>query len=220
MRRSGRPKATIAVDDRYLRISVRRSPESNATMLNNAFHAAIGRRVSTQTIRNRLYDAQLHSQRPWRGSHLTPRHHAARYRWAQNHAEWTRQNWHQVLFTGECRICPQPYYRWRRVWRQSGQAERLIHTVQRVQQSGGSLMFWGGTIWGRRTPLVVIEGAEMAIRYRNDILRPIVKPYRKNFGEEFVLMDDSSRPHCAHLVNEFLHDNNIARLEWPACFQT
>ena len=30
-------------------------------------------------------------------------------------------------------------------------------------------------------------------------------------------MDDSSRPHLAHLVNEFLHDNNIARLEWPAC---
>ena len=30
-------------------------------------------------------------------------------------------------------------------------------------------------------------------------------------------MDDNSRPHRAHLVNEFLHDNNIARLEWAAC---
>ena len=29
-------------------------------------------------------------------------------------------------------------------------------------------------------------------------------------------MDENSRPHRAHLVNEFLHDN-IARLEWPAC---
>ena len=29
-------------------------------------------------------------------------------------------------------------------------------------------------------------------------------------------MDDNSRPHRAHLVNEFLHDN-ITRLEWPAC---
>ena len=27
-------------------------------------------------------------------------------------------------------------------------------------------------------------------------------------------MDDSSRPQRAHLVNEFLHDNNIARLEY------
>ena len=30
-------------------------------------------------------------------------------------------------------------------------------------------------------------------------------------------MDDNSRNHRAHLVNKFLHDNNIARLEWPAC---
>ena len=32
----------------------------------------------------------------------------------------------------------------RRVWRQSGQAECLRHTVQQVQQGGGSLLFWGG----------------------------------------------------------------------------
>ena len=30
-------------------------------------------------------------------------------------------------------------------------------------------------------------------------------------------MDYNSRHHRAHLVNEFLHENNITRLEWPAC---
>ena len=141
MRRSGRPKATTAVDDRYLRISARRNPESNAIMLNNAFCAATGRRDSTQTVINRLHDAQLHSRRPCRNPRLTPRHLAAWYRWAQEHAEWTRQIWHQVLFTDECRICFQPDNCQRRVWRQSGHAERLRHTVQQVQQGGGSLMF-------------------------------------------------------------------------------
>ena len=156
MRCSGRPKAITAVDDRYLRISAWWNPESNATILNNAFRAAIGRRVSTQAVRNRLHDAQFHSQRPWRGPHLTPRHHAARYSWAQKHAEWTRQNWHQVLFTEDCRICLELNNRRRRVWRQSGRAKRLRHTVEQMQQGGGSLIFWGGIIWGRRTPLVVM----------------------------------------------------------------
>ena len=132
-------------------------------------------------------------------------------------AERTHQNWHQVLFTDECRMCLQPDNRRRRIWRQSGQAERLRHTVQLVQQSGGSLMFWSGIMWGWRTPLVVMGGVETAIRYRNDILRPRVQPYRQNFERKLVLMDDNSRPHREHLVNEFLHDNNIARLEWPAC---
>ena len=131
----------------------------------------------------------------------------------QQDAEWVRQNWHQVLFTDECRICLQSDNLQRRVWRLSGQAERLRYTVQ---HGGGSLMYWGGIMWGRRTPLVAMEGAQTAIRYRNDILRPIVQPYHQNFGEELVLMDDSSRPHHAHLVNKFLHDS-IARLEWPAC---
>ena len=92
MRRSGRPKATTAIDDRCVWILARRNPETNATMLNNAFRAATGRRVSTQTLRNRLHDVQLHSRRPWRGPHLTPRHHAAWYKWAQKHAEWTSKN--------------------------------------------------------------------------------------------------------------------------------
>ena len=46
----------------------------------------------------------------------------------------------------------------------------------------------------------------------NDILRPIVLPYRLNIGEAFVFMDDNSHPHCAHV-----QDNDITRLEWPAC---
>ena len=71
--------------------------------------------------------------------------------------------------------CLQPNNRQKRVWRQSGQVGRLRRTVQQVQQGGGSLMFWGGIIWGRRTPQVIMEGAETAIRYRNDILQPILQ---------------------------------------------
>ena len=141
MPRSGYPRATTAVDDRYLRISARRNTDSNATMLNNA----TGQRITTQTVRNRLHDAQLHTRHPWRGPSLQPRHHVARYRWAQEHAEWTPRNWHHVLFTDECRICClQSDNRRLRVWRQPGQDEHLRSSVQLVQQDGGSLMFWGG----------------------------------------------------------------------------
>jgi len=130
--RSGCPRATTAVDDRYLRISAQRNPDSNATMLNNALLAATGRRITTQTVRSRLHDAQLNSRRPWRGPSLQPRYLAARYRWTQKHAEWAPRNWYHVLFTDECRICLQPDNRRLHVWRQPGQAERLQNIVQRV----------------------------------------------------------------------------------------
>ena len=70
---------------------------------------------------------------------------------------------------------------------------------------------------GQRTPLVVIKCAETALRYINDILRPIVLPYRQNIGEALVFVDDNSRPHRAHLEDDFFQYNDIARLEWPAC---
>jgi hypothetical protein len=38
-------------------------------------------------------------------------------------------------------------------------------------------------------PLVVMECAETALRYMNDILQPIVLPYWQNIGEAFVFMD-------------------------------
>ena len=180
IRRSGCTKATTAVHDRYLRISARWNPENNATMLNNSFCAAMGRFLLT--VRNRLHDVQLHSWRPWQGPHLTPRHHATRYNGPNNTLNGPVRICNQVLFTDAVCMCLQPDNRRRRDWRQSGQAERLRHTVQWVQQGGGSLMFWGGIMWDRRTPLVVMEGAETVIKYRNDILRPIVQQYRQNFG--------------------------------------
>ena len=82
MPRLGHPRATTAVDDTYLQISARKNPDSKANMFNNAFCAATGWCITTQTVRNRLHDAQLHSRCPWQGPSLQPRHHAEQYRWA------------------------------------------------------------------------------------------------------------------------------------------
>ena len=140
MRRSGCPKATTAVDNRYLWISAQRNPESNATMLNNAFCLATGHRDLTQLYEIGCMIPDVHGEvHIW---HLDTMQRGTDG--AQKHAEWTCQNRHQVLFTDECCMCLQPDNHRRCVWRQFGQAQRLRHTVQRVQQGGGSLMFWGG----------------------------------------------------------------------------
>ena len=60
------------------------------------------------------------------------------------------------------------------------------------------------------------------IAHENHILHVvlIVLPYRQNIGEAFVFMDDNSRSNRAHVVNDFLQDNYITRLEWPDVLQT
>ena len=113
-------------------------------------------------------------------------------------------------------ICLYPDDR-RRVWRQPGNIERLQHSVPHVRQGDVWVMFWGGTTWAHSTPLVVVESNLTSLRYRNEILKPIVGPYRQHFGDNFISRDDNSRVRRSVLVNTFLQHARLTGMEWPAC---
>ncbi|GFX62445.1 transposable element Tcb2 transposase [Trichonephila clavipes] len=51
----------------------------------------------------------------------------------------------------------------------------------------------------------------------DEIFRPIVVTYAAAIGDDFILMDDNCRPHRANLVEDFLFEEGIVRMEWPAC---
>ncbi len=214
-RRTGRPRATVQAEDRYLLILARRNRETNATELRRSLLEATGTSVSSQTIRNRLRQNNLRPRRPWRAPQRSPQQRVQRYRWSRNFENWTLDQWRCVLFTDEVRICLVPDNNRRRVWREPGNAERLQFAVDRVQQRGGSVMFWAGIMHGLRTPLVPIDGVLTAANYRNDILIPFVMPLFEQVGENFTLQDDNARPHRAHIVTQYLEEQNIARMEWP-----
>ncbi|GFX88951.1 transposable element Tcb2 transposase [Trichonephila clavipes] len=69
-----------------------------------------------------------------------------------------------------------------------------------------------------RNRLHGVDGPLTAHRYRDEIFRPIVVPYAAAIGDDFILMDDNCRSHRANLVEDFLFEEGIVRMEWPACF--
>ncbi|GFS87517.1 transposable element Tcb2 transposase [Trichonephila clavipes] len=82
--------------------------------------------------------------------------------------------------------------------------------------SGGVLVYGGYSIDGRTDLYIIRDGPLTACRYRDEILRPIVVPYAAAIGDDFILMDDNCRPHRANLVEGFLFEEGIVRMEWPA----
>ncbi|GFT27815.1 DDE_3 domain-containing protein [Trichonephila clavipes] len=40
--------------------------------------------------------------------------------------------------------------------------------------------------------------------------------YAAAIGNDFILMDDNARPHRARIVEEYLEDHGLERMEWPA----
>ncbi|GFX23447.1 transposable element Tcb2 transposase [Trichonephila clavipes] len=88
-----------------------------------------------------------------------------------------------------------------------------------VRFGGGGVLVYGGISIDGRTDLYIIrDGPLTARRYRDAILRPIEVPYATAIGDDFILMDDNSRPHRANLVEDSLFEEGIVRMEWRACF--
>lgn len=214
--RSGRPRITHEREDRYLVQYARRHRTASAPALRAHFQGTFRRIISSSTVRRRLHLANLRARRPLRVPTLLPRHRAARLHWAREHREWLLRQWRWVLFTDETRIGLHSDDNRQRVWREPGRQGRLNCPREVAPYRGGTVMFWGGIMFNRRTPLIAIPQNMTSRVYIESVIRPIIYPLRNNLGENFIFMDDNARPHRARTVHEALEQGHISRLDWPA----
>ena len=79
-------------------------------------------------------------------------------------------------------------------------------------------MVWGGISDIDRTDLIPLEnGSITGVRYRDDILQAVVQPCAQNRGQNFILQQDNARPHTARVSVDYLRNQNITVMAWPAC---
>ncbi|KAI3363947.1 hypothetical protein L3Q82_001564 [Scortum barcoo] len=149
---------------------------------------------------------------------LQPNTCAGRLAFAREHQDWQiRHCWRPVLFTDESRFTLSTCDRRDRVWRRRGERSAACNILQHDRFGSGSVMVWGGISLGGRTALhVLARGSLTAIRYRDEILRPLVRPYAGAVGPGFLLMQDNARPHVAGVCQQFLQDEGIDAMDWPA----
>ncbi|KAL6470420.1 hypothetical protein MHYP_G00215390 [Metynnis hypsauchen] len=115
--RSERPKKTTPEEDRFLTLSVLRYRRLFSTDLQSRFAGRYGRRLSAQTIQNRLHTANLQSHRAARRPAMTALHHQTRLRWCRQHVHWNLNMWKNVMFSDESRFCLRQLDRRVKVWR-------------------------------------------------------------------------------------------------------
>jgi len=215
-RHPGPRRITTEMQDRFLYLSARRSPTRTAPELKSRLQQIHGIQVTSRTVISRLHEAGLKSRRPLRCQPLTRGNRVIRLTWAEEHVLWNNFQWTPVLFTDESRFGLYPDSRRVRVWRRPGNVER-INNVQEVHSyKGGTVMVWGGICIGGRTDLIRVDHFLNAHRYVEEILQPVVLPYRAAVGDNFVLMHDNARPHTARTVQTFLEENAVEVLPWPA----
>ena len=79
-------------------------------------------------------------------------------------------------------------------------------------------MAWGGFHLRGRTPLYHVQGMLTGVRYRDEIVQPLIIPSLHAIGQEAMLQDDNATPHRARVVTTFLQQQKVMRMDWPARF--
>lgn len=213
----GRPRVTSARDDRYIRLTGRRNRSATATQVRVEAVAATGRPISTSTVRRRLHEGGLYARRPVLCVPLTRCHKRQRLQWARDHVNWTQEQWQSVLFTDESRFSLDSDSRRRLIWREPGTRYHPSNIIERDRYGGAGVLVWGGISLDGRTDLYVLpRGTMTGQRYRDDVLDRHVVPFARARGQGFILQDDNARPHRAQLVDQYLEQHHIQRMEWPS----
>lgn len=212
----GRKRKTTPRDDRYIVISCLRRRTATARELQNLLRNATDVTISDQTVRRRLKEVNMTSRRPVRAPRLSRNHKVSRLNFAREHLQWQLRHWRSVLFTDESRFCLTRCDGRVRVYRRPGERYTAA-CIQEVDRFGaGSVMVWGGISIDGRTDLVVVPQRLNAQIYVETILQEHVMPFADNFGHGFILQQDNCRVHTANLTTNFLREQEIQVMGWPA----
>lgn len=212
----GRKRCTNDRDDRFIALNVLRDRRVTSVEVKNRLEDVRQVQVSERTIRRRLSDIGLHARRPATAPELLRNHRVERLRFAREHQNWGIDEWKNILFTDESRFCLKSPDGRQRIYRRTGERFEQNHFSPRVSYGGGSVMVWGGVQLDSRTDLLIVDGGAMtADRYIRQVLEPHVVPFAPFVGDDFMLMHDNARPHVARVVNEYLDEVEIPKMNWP-----
>ena len=155
------------------------------------------RRISPQTVRNRLREQGIRPRRPV----LQQRHRVARFAWCRRHIHFMQQDWACIPFTDESRFYLDNSDGHFRVYCRVGKRFHESCVIERRPFGGGSVMVWGGISSRGRTALVIADGTLTGIRYRDKIIQPHVLPFVQQ--RNATLQQDNAHPHVARVVTNF-----------------
>ena len=220
--RSGRSRVTSRRQDSTIRLAHLRNRHLTATETPLNTVGTHNRQISLKTVGSRLREIGLRARRPYVGLPLTQACRLRRMAWLTAHAPrlFSMGQWRRVLFTDESRFTlyradgrHRVYRRRCRVYRRPGERFADACVVEWDRFGGGSVMVWGGIAHGIKSQLIIVAGNMTAVRYMDEILRPVAVPLVQQ--RNLILQQDNARPHIARVCQDFLSNNNMAPLAWP-----
>ncbi|KAJ4427142.1 hypothetical protein ANN_24758 [Periplaneta americana] len=187
-------------DDQFLRLQVLRNRRTTAAR--NRLEKVRGVNVSEWTVRRRLHEAGLISRRTAPGSDLTRQHRETCLQFAKEDQAWAEEQ--------------SPDGR-EKVLKRTGERHSPCKFSSWTAFHSRSVMVWAGINFTLLMDLVFVEGEFLtAHRYMKEILGEHVLSFASFIGDNFVLLEDNTRPRVARYVLQYLNEVGIQLKQWPS----
>ena len=215
----GRPRKTTAREDRRLILMSRLSRFDNARQLTVRWNNFSNKNVSVKTVRRRLHAQRVYSRVARLKPLISVRNRQRRVTWANRIRNWTVQdNWSYIVFSDECRFGLTTDDRRVRCWRTAGEAFEPDALNFRVR-SNVSIMVWGCISIHGVGELVLVDGNMNHQKYIDVLETGLLPSITNMFGDRnypFVFQDDNAPCHRPRAVDDWLNEQDIRRMMWPA----
>ena len=212
--RLGHPVAHSIQDERAIMRIIKRDPKITYSALQREAGLTLHRSTMRRIIKAHGYHNWRAKERPY----LTEEQAKRRFEWAQEHRNWTLDDWKKVIWSDECSV--ERGSGKQRVWcfRTAAQKwdKNMIEPVKTSQET--KVMVWASCWYDGFSDLVpmVRDGESTAKGYSaasyiavlDEVLPQIYSP-------GLIFMQDNARVHTAGVTKNWLEIHGIEVMEWP-----
>ena len=142
-----------------------------------------------------------------------------RLRFAQQHKDWTKEDWYRVLWTDESKF--EQFGNKRRVYVRRREGERYLDEClsPTVKHGGGSIMVWGGISASGTSDLVKIDGIMDKKVYHKILVKHGMPSGSRLIGRGFIFQEDNDPKHSSNFCRRYLRRKESTRalkmMDWP-----
>lgn len=176
-------------------------------------------RFSWVTIRNALHCHGFRRRVARKKPPITEVNRKRRLAWAEQHQDWTMEQWHSILWSDETWVTGGPH-RKQYVTRRIDEEWDQTCIVEKHQRKGG-WMFWGcfyGTTKGKGIFWEKDWGSINELSYRRHILPAVhglIDDVKETSGVQLSFMQDGAPGHRAAGTKMDLQNRKIEVVDWP-----
>lgn len=168
------------------------------------------------TIRKMLRNAGFNNRIARMKPFLMPRHIVMRKIFANEHLEWTLDDWKQVIWTDESTFELGKNYRQIRVWRKVNEEFDQDCIGSTFKSGRTTVMVWGAIAHGKKSELVILDkGKRTATDFVDQVYEGPLLGFMDGFTDP-ILMEDGAPIHRAKRSQIWRDEHDLQKLVWPA----